>query len=255
MVKGRMNSNREQRILIALDTQYANGESLSLLVTLAKRLNATLTGLFVENSQLMEVANLPFTTEINRFSAEEKNFQRETLTRLNRQFTLETQRQIQRLSEKQQVSWSYSVETGELITKALSYEGFDIFFPGRTASIQSLSKITKAKGHKQLTLLYDQSPQFEKILNIVGILAGNHLHYDVTVLCDREPPHDLQETLANIRQVHFQVFTYNEPLSISTLKLPVSALLLAPKDKFLRLPANELNELMNYLPCSILLID
>ena len=251
----RINSNHQQRILIALDTQYVNRESLSLLVKLAERLNATLKGLFVENSQLMDVANLPFTTEINRFSAEEKNLHRETLIRLNRQFALETQHQIQLLSEKQKVSCSYSIETGELITKALSYEGFDIFFPARTSSIQFVPEVAKTKGHRQLTLLYDQSPQFEKILKIVEILARDHLHYDVTVLCDREPPQDLKAALANIRHVHFQVLTYNEPLSISTLKLPVSALLLSPKNKFLSLSADELNDLINYLPFSILLID
>lgn len=251
-----MISKAEQQILIALNSQYSNKDSLASLVNMAKLLNASLTGLFVEDSSLIEVANLPFTTEINRFSAEERNLHADTLIRTNKKTALEIQNLMKALSEEHKVSWAYSIEVGELISKALSYEGFDIFFPARKhISIQSVPEIKNPPTYQQLTLLYDMSPQFDRAMEMVQTLASNNVFYDVTVLCETELPQAITQVLSKINHIHFQALTYSRPLLRHSLKLPASTLVLSPKNKTHDISEKELADLMTQMECSLLLID
>ncbi|MEH6529064.1 MAG: hypothetical protein V7718_03880 [Porticoccus sp.] len=251
-----MISKTEQQILIALNAQYSNKDSLASLVNMAKLLNASLTGLFVEDSRLIEVANLPFTTEINRFSAEERNLHADTLMRATKRIALEIQNLMKALSAEHKVSWTYSIEAGELISKALSYEGFDIFFPARNiTTFQPTAKIKKPPTYQQLVLLYDVSPQFDRAMDMIQTLAGSSFCYEITVLCETELPAEIKQTLSKINHINFKSLTYNSPLLLHSLNLPPSTLIVSPKNKIQDLSTEELTDLTTLMACSLLLID
>lgn len=251
-----MISKQEQQILIALNGHYSNKDSLTSLVNMAKLLNASLTGLFVEDSRLLDVANLPFTTEINRFSAEERNLHADTLIRETKKIALEVQNLMMALSEEHQVSWAYSIETGELVSKALSYEGFDIFFPARNkTTFQLPANLKKPLIYQRVILLYDVSPQFDRAMNLIKTLVGNHVCYELTVLGETELPADIKQALSTINHVNFQSVNIGEPLLSSSLNLPPSTLVVSPKSKVSDLSTEELTDLMTKMACSLLLID
>ncbi len=251
-----MISKQEQRILIALNAQYSNKDSLASLVTMAKLLNASLTGLFVEDSRLLEVANLPFTTEINRFSAEERNLHADRLIRGTKKVALEIQNLMMALSEENKVSWAYSIETGELVSKALSYEGFDVFFPARNkTTFQPPANLKKPLIYQRVILLYDASPQFDRAINLIKTLVGKHICYELTVLSETELPADIRQALSTINHINFQCLSVGGPLLISSLNLPPATLVVSPKSKARDLSAEELTDLMTKMACSLLLID
>ncbi len=59
-----------QRILLALDASPQSVAALDTATELAGRLGAELTGLFVEDTDLLRMAALPFAAEIGRLSPE-----------------------------------------------------------------------------------------------------------------------------------------------------------------------------------------
>lgn len=60
-----------RRILVALDTSPSSQAALEAAVALAERLNAEVCGLFVEDVDLLRVAESPYAREILYPSAEE----------------------------------------------------------------------------------------------------------------------------------------------------------------------------------------
>ncbi len=69
----------ERRILIALDALSITEASLLSLVTMARWLNASLAGLYIEDSRLLAAAGLPFAREISSLSGEERLFGRDAM--------------------------------------------------------------------------------------------------------------------------------------------------------------------------------
>ncbi len=58
-----------QRILVALDASSDSRAAVEAAVNLAARFNAELTGIYVEDENLLRLADLPFVQEVGHFSA------------------------------------------------------------------------------------------------------------------------------------------------------------------------------------------
>lgn len=252
-----MTSISKQRILIALDAIHPNEESLVMLVNLAVQLKASLSGLFVEDSRLLEVASLPFSTEIHRISAQERNLQVDNLTRLNKRASLQIQRRLNELSSQYKIDWTFNVEPGELFAKALSQKGFDVFLPARKRS-ELRPKRSQAQDEKQLNLIliYDLSPQFQRAIEIARLLAAGGMVSDITILCNRGLPLIITEQLPKKGiKLHILSAATSYPEILKSLPLSPSTLLLLPKKSICQLSPNELSTVFTRMASSLLLLD
>lgn len=253
-----MTSKTKQRILVALDSLEANEESLALLVTIAARLKASLSALYIEDSRLTEAAGLPFTTEIHRVSAQERNLHTDTLIRWNKRVSTKIQHMLEELSSHHKIPWSFRIEPGEFITKTLSQKGFDVFFPARKRAELTLGTFAiKQAKELNFTLIYDSSPQFQRALEMVRILAMAGMAADITILCETALPNIITEQLLPLKgiKLHIRNVASTQTEALISLSLNSSSLLLLPKQYVCCLPEGQLSELFTRIASPMLLLD
>lgn len=247
-------SSARRHILIALDMHSATDVGLSTLVSIARRLDARLSGLYIEDSQLMLAAGLPFSTEINYLSAEERILDPEELLRINRLASAQARHQLEELSARDKLECTFAVESGKVAIQSLSIQGCDVFLPGR--SRKSLTRKQATLQLRQLVLIYQNSGIFERMLEVARVLAANGMVSDITIVSETPLPPEITGKLSieGVRW-HFQAVSSTRPEQLRALKLSPASLVLMPKDLLTNLTERQWFELLEQLPFPILLMD
>lgn len=250
-----MTSNSGRRILIALDVHSANEAELSTLISIARRLNASLAGLYIEDSQLMSVAGLPFSTEINYLSAEEKLLEPEELLRINKIASARARQLLEQLTSREKLSWTFTVESGELAALALSHQGCDVFFPGRSRARFNRS-YDAISARQQLTLIYHNAEAFDRMLEVTQQLSVNGMVSDITIVSETPLPAEIAERLPvqGVR-LHFQLVRSTGPEALPLLKLPRGSVVLMARAALTGMTARQLSELPDQLPYPLMLVE
>ena len=250
-----MSSSTDRRILIALDAYSATESGLVMLVSIASHLNASLTGLYIKDSRLMSAAALPFCTEINYLSAEERELEPEELLRINKVASARARRLLEKLSTRDKLAWTFAEESGELALCALSHQNCDIFFPGRSRPYPTLQRYPPPSGH-QLTLIYHGEMKFVRMLEVTRLLSANGMVSDVTIVSETPLPLEIAKKLpVQGIHLHFQLAHSTRAEQLRYLKLPRSSLVLMSKSAMNGLTERQLAELPEQLCHPLLLVD
>jgi len=101
----------QTRIIVGLDTSLAAREALQLAVRLAASVDARLKGVFVEDENLLGLADLPFAREIS-FSGEVRNIDPERMLRAIKAQAESARRVLARIASQAQVEWSFDIRRG-----------------------------------------------------------------------------------------------------------------------------------------------
>lgn len=109
-----------KRILVALDASPHSLAALEAAVELAARFQAELAGLFVEDENLLRLANLPFVQEVGLFSAHRRRVEIRELERQIRGLGRRARRVFIRTTEHIQVTRSFRVVRGSVLPEVLS---------------------------------------------------------------------------------------------------------------------------------------
>lgn len=112
-----------RRILVALDASAGSRAALEAAAELAEVLHSELTGLFVEDVNLLRAASLPFAREIRFPAAVSRRFDSDQVERMLRARASELRREMLDLSRRHSISSSFRVVRGaveqELLDAAL----------------------------------------------------------------------------------------------------------------------------------------
>ena len=209
-----------RRILVALDASSHSLAALETATWLASRLKAELIGLFVEDIDLLRVAEFPFTRQVGLFSS---TFQRLDLLELERQLRAQANQIRQALTaiaERAQVPWRFRVARGSVSSEVLAAGAkADLTIVGKRGRSLSLGKrvgstarmvMFEGQGltlvlqqREELTapvmVVYDSSPAaenaLEAALNLANAING---HLSVLVIADDE--HSLQKAQADVAE-------------------------------------------------------
>src|SRR5690554_1918052 len=92
----------QTRIIVGLDTSLAAREALQLAVRLAASVDARLKGVFVEDENLLSLADLPFAREIS-FSGEVRNIDPERMLRAMKAQAESARRALARIAAEARV--------------------------------------------------------------------------------------------------------------------------------------------------------
>lgn len=98
-----------RRILVALDAATHAPGCIDCIAALAARLHAELTGLFVEDLNLLRSAELPFVSEIRLSSAEPEHFDVASTEQHLRQLAREARQSLAAAAERERIAWSFRV--------------------------------------------------------------------------------------------------------------------------------------------------
>jgi nucleotide-binding universal stress UspA family protein len=109
-----------RRILVALDASSHSLAALEAAVKLAAFLRAEVTGLFVEDISLLDVADLPITHEVGTFSGQAREFNRRDVERQLRAQALAAERALALTASRAHVSWTFRVARGAVSAEVLA---------------------------------------------------------------------------------------------------------------------------------------
>jgi len=125
-----------ERILVALDASPASLSALQTAVELAARLRAQLIGLFVEDINLLRVAQLPFTREVSVISPTFRRLESRELERQLRVQADQVRRTLTRMAAARNVDWDFRVVRGAV--------GNEVMAAGSEADLVILGKIGRS---------------------------------------------------------------------------------------------------------------
>jgi nucleotide-binding universal stress UspA family protein len=121
-----------RRILVALDESPHSQAALEAAADLAARFRAELQGLFVEDVNLLRLAELPFTQEVGLFSPSRRRLDAQGVERQLRVQARRVHRALIAAAERAQVRWSFRVARGAIPTELLAAaSGVDLIILGK----------------------------------------------------------------------------------------------------------------------------
>ncbi len=192
-----------RRILVALDASPPSLAALEAAAALAARLHVALQGLFVEDIQLLQVAQLPFSQEIGHFSASRRQLNTARIERQLRVQAKRARRIFALTGQRMQVSSEFHVTRGAVTPEVLAaVRDTDLLVLGQAgwskirakqlgstartalAAAPNLMLIVQAGGHlgPPVQVLYDGSPAAERGLLLAEALMGKEQWLTVLLL-------------------------------------------------------------------------
>jgi len=188
---------RIRRIAVALDASPHSLEGLTLAAGIAAALNAELEGVFIEDSELLRLAGLPFLRELRIATLCESALDAERLQRELRAAARGVRARLERTAGELGVAWSFRVWRGdleaEILGAALDAELFALGRIGRFAPLRRRPRPTPPRpraGGLVVGVIYSGSEAAARALSIAVELGIRHAADMVVVL----QPEDDSET-------------------------------------------------------------
>lgn len=108
-----------ERIVVAFDTTPLEEVALEAAAGLASALDAELSGVYVEDVNLMRIAALPFTREFGLTSAAPRPFETSALERAFRLQAERSRRQLEAIAAAFNLRWSFQTVRGQVLAAVL----------------------------------------------------------------------------------------------------------------------------------------
>jgi nucleotide-binding universal stress UspA family protein len=205
-----------QRILVALDVSPHSLAALEAAAVLAAGLQAELVGLFVEDADLLRLAELPFARELGLYSAASRPLDSSQMERQLRTRAHRAEQALAAVAGRAQVRWSFRVARGaiaaELLAAAAEADLISLGKVGwslagrRRVGSTAQAILSQASGsalilqhgahlRSPFVLVYDGSAPARKALSIAArLVAGKGA--DLLILVAADDPGEVQSLQA-----------------------------------------------------------
>jgi len=177
-MKKRTDSSRNVQVLVALDSTSDNRAAMRAAVELAARLQAELLGLFLEDTNLLRLADLPFAREIRPLSAQERPLTERDLLLSLRALATRTEMELGRMAGKAKVRWSFRIERGPRLQLLMQAGGTsDVLLVGEPRRIAKagVSDSRSARRQSMVYLVYTGSPASQRALKTAAAMIENQV--------------------------------------------------------------------------------
>lgn len=108
---------RVRRVLIALDAPTSSRPTLEIAAQVAAQFGAELSGLFVEDVNLLRLAELPFASEVRTYSCTRCTVNAQQMERQFRAQASQMRRLLRRVAERQHLAHSFHVARGTVASE------------------------------------------------------------------------------------------------------------------------------------------
>lgn len=179
-----VNKTLLQQITLAVGVGGYSLSNIELAVQMATALNAHVHGLFVEDIDLLQTADLPFSVEITLSTAQERRLDILSMQRSLRAESLQFRDNLAQTAERSRVRWSFDTVRGRKIEAGLSgIEGAGLMIVGQALSHRQTSAGIPRK--KSIMVFDDQTTDLLQVLEVVMGLAAAQL-VELTVVRSKE---------------------------------------------------------------------
>lgn len=159
-----------RRVLLALDS-LQDLMALETAGEIAALLRADLQGLFVENIELLRLAQLPFIQEVSLSPSIVRRIETLQLERDLRAQAERARRLIAAEAQRRRIEWSFHIERGALTTALASQREIDIVVVGRPQLSPHIQTVVY-RGDTVMTV-FDGSDTGRRALQTAAYLAGH----------------------------------------------------------------------------------
>jgi nucleotide-binding universal stress UspA family protein len=164
------NTSISERVVVALNVLRHDIGMLELAAQLAARKQAQLIAVYVEETNLINLAELPFAIEVDRICASERKVDLPRLMRALRSNAEQIQQTLDRLNERLQIDVSFRTVRGHFVSAVLSeIEQIDVVFLSKSEPYRSNARKTTAI--YPIWVVFDGSRGAERALQVAVELA------------------------------------------------------------------------------------
>jgi nucleotide-binding universal stress UspA family protein len=241
-----MSDQREElaieRILVGLDTSYDSLAALRAAVELAHGLGARLHGMFVEDVNLLRVAELSVARELPYPFATRSRLSPRRMRRQLRAQAEQARQALSSLCQKRQVEWSFHVAQGSVSAEVLEEAGrADLLCVGRAsrpvlgrsdvgstataaATEAPRSVLLVPRGtriHPPIVVLYEDAPDARRALVLASQLA-QHIEGLLSVVVPAAvtgPSREIQKQITDQLDAEGLVIRYRELIGSGVMSL------------------------------------
>ena len=162
-----------QRILVAIDSSPYGSAALAAAAMLATELRVELQGLFIEDINLLRLAGLPFSREIDDSSGTSRPLDIETMEQALRTRAEGVRRAIAETAQRTSLRWSFRIFRGNLAQTMLAetLEG-DLLLIGREKASPASSPATVRGG--PIMVIDEGSRSSDRVFDTAARLARQH---------------------------------------------------------------------------------
>lgn len=196
-----------QRVVVGLDSTSADADLLQVAAALALALRAELAGLYIEDEQLLRLAELPIARELGFPSARPRRLAPHDVQRALRVQADRARQLMAGLAEQLELSWTLEVVRGEMSRSALTFTTItDLLIVGGSQyrSLMMEKRRAPIAGYESLAarpvaVLFDGSGAALRALLVARLLAGESGSRLLVLIPaqDREAFQSLREEAAN----------------------------------------------------------
>ncbi len=270
-----------RHITVALDCSPHSIASLRAAAELARRMHADLTGIFVEDLNLLRMAELPFSREIRVYTQEPEKIETLQLERSLKMQAREAEEALQRIAGEFMVEYTFRVSRGmvpaEVIAAALEADMLVLGRSGRSPTCRkglgSTARKAMAEGKKPLLLmrpgfsakdgtvlvLYDGSEGSQQALNSALALLQPGIPLSVLILGQtpekaEEMQRELMATTAiPATDIEYHHLPLKEGKTLARYIRMADSGLLVLSDR-MNIPKESVHELVNSIDYPVLLV-
>jgi hypothetical protein len=240
-----------------MDAASHSTEALSSAITLAGQLQAELTGLFIEDIDMLQSAQFPFAREINADSGRERLLTGNEIERSLRAWAAQMQNMLSKEAQKAHIKYSFRTVRGHRLETLIAQAGISdllIFARSRYRLTPPLSRTTN------IGLFYDGSSESQHGVAILGKLAAKGLaHATLIDINNHDEDYDIHHAAEWLTRqgitVSIQQPDDNSIAVLATLlKKQHASLLLIPSTSIICQQPASFKELNSLLDCPLVIV-
>ncbi len=163
-----------ERILIALDASSDNWASMRSAAALAASLRAELRGIFIEDADLLQLAEFPGAWEVTLWSARERPLTGANMSRFLKTVAATAEVELARAAKDARVHWSFSVVRGQRAQACMElseHAEVSVFGGLRRPRKQAAAAEPARRIGQGVRCVYSGSAQAKRALSAAAVVA------------------------------------------------------------------------------------
>lgn len=249
-----------RRLVITLDSAEFDTAELERITRLAQRLDAELEVVFVEDADVLRLAELPFLQEFRPNSMRLEQVSAERMERELQASARRAERELARITREHGISWQFRVWRGSLEQELLGAMEADILALSWLGALHMPRQ--RPRRQPGVAVWFDGSPATERALETAGALASEPQVPLTVLLCgsDRDSRNALRQRATEILPAlrpppEYVALPEADIAAIAhALHNSASALLVLGRDNRL-LQSGSLRDALRRLGCSLFLVS